>query len=281
MSSPTSRPSPSDGIIALGSRSTTPPPPCPPEPVPPGTRSTARMTTRLSSGVANVLFADSYANMPNCSPPASTFTSRHRQRTRSRREVLAGMLNRDPLGSRAIGVRCQRRRSLEAANYSPLVKHSKQKAPILTGAFCCFDGSDPAILQRGLRGRRAGKTSARWVQARQSRAAFCTSAGTARDFTRLFIVLAAAHFLLDSSVFDQLSKPLHRILNFFVVSQTQLNHERPPSWQPPKTENRKDHGPVPLSHRTSKRQRLSNRRGGSSTRINANSEAAKVYSGLV
>jgi hypothetical protein len=75
-------------------------------------------------------------------------------------------------------------------------------------------------------------TAAIAAQARQSGAAFGTAAIAARDFARLLIVLASPHLFLDSRVFHQLPKPLYRILNPLVVSQSQLNHKWPPSWQP-------------------------------------------------
>src|SRR5690349_17813312 len=44
-------------------------------------------------------------------------------------------------------------------------------------------------------------------------AAFGTAAGAAAFVARLFVKLAATHFLLDAAVFHQFSKPAHRLLN--------------------------------------------------------------------
>lgn len=51
-----------------------------------------------------------------------------------------------------------------------------------------------------------------------------TTAGAAGRITRLFIELTATHFLLDSSMLNELPKPLHCILNFLPISKTKLDH---------------------------------------------------------
>ncbi len=119
-----------------------------------------------------------------------------------------------------------------------------------------------------------GGASAVRAQASQSCAAFRSAAVAARDFTRLLVILAAAHFLLDSSVFHQLPKPLHRVLNLFVISQTQLNHERPPSLQPP------GNG-ISGSRRSPRPQPKNDLESSRNSSDFDDSEAAKVYAGLV
>ena len=112
------------------------------------------------------------------------------------------------------------------------------------------------------------------AQASQSCAAFRSAAVAARDFTRLFVILAAAHFLLDSSVFHQFPKPLHRVLNLFVISQTQLNHERPPSLQPP------GNG-ISGSRRSPRPQPKNDLESSRNSSDFEDSEGAEVYAGLV
>jgi hypothetical protein len=46
--------------------------------------------------------------------------------------------------------------------------------------------------------------------------------------TWLFEEVAFTHFLLDSSVLDELTESLDSIIHIFVVAQTQLNHQKPP-----------------------------------------------------
>jgi hypothetical protein len=41
----------------------------------------------------------------------------------------------------------------------------------------------------------------------------------------LFVVFASPHFFFDSRVLNQLSEPLHRIRNRFMLTQAQLDHK--------------------------------------------------------
>lgn len=60
----------------------------------------------------------------------------------------------------------------------------------------------------------------------QPGAAFRSATCAAGRITRLFVELAATHFLLDSSMLNELPKPLHCILNFLPISKTKLDHNR-------------------------------------------------------
>jgi hypothetical protein len=71
--------------------------------------------------------------------------------------------------------------------------------------------------------RKAGKLQSAG-QAGAAGAIFGTQAGAAADFTRLFIVLAATHFLLDAAAFNQLAETADRFLNALAVADDQLNH---------------------------------------------------------
>jgi hypothetical protein len=56
---------------------------------------------------------------------------------------------------------------------------------------------------------------------------FCTSASAAIGIARLFVVFATTHFLLDSSVLNELPKSLHCVLDLLPVSKSQLDHQTP------------------------------------------------------
>jgi hypothetical protein len=57
--------------------------------------------------------------------------------------------------------------------------------------------------------------------------AFCTATSSTIGIARLFVVFATTHFLLDSSVLDELPKSLDRVLNLLPVSKSQLDHQTP------------------------------------------------------
>ena len=57
--------------------------------------------------------------------------------------------------------------------------------------------------------------------------AFCTATSSTIGIARLFVVFPTTHFLLDSSVLDELPKSLDRVLNLLPVSKSQLDHQTP------------------------------------------------------
>jgi len=58
------------------------------------------------------------------------------------------------------------------------------------------------------------------LQAGQTGATFGPSTGAAAVVAGLFIILAATHLFLDPGVLNQLAKPLDRVANRLVFSQT-------------------------------------------------------------
>ena len=57
-------------------------------------------------------------------------------------------------------------------------------------------------------------------------ATFSSATCPAVGIARLFVEFAATHFLLDSSVLNELPKPFHCIRNFLPISKTKLDHNR-------------------------------------------------------
>ena len=57
-----------------------------------------------------------------------------------------------------------------------------------------------------------------------ARSAFGAATGTTASFAGFLVEFTTAHFLLDASVLNQLSKPLHCVIDPLVIPQPQLNH---------------------------------------------------------
>ena len=81
-----------------------------------------------------------------------------------------------------------------------------------------------ALLEGILNQRKPWLAVVETLQLRNAGPAFGPPAGAAFGVAGLFVILPAAHFLLDSRVFHQFAKPFDGVLNAFVLSQAQLNH---------------------------------------------------------
>ncbi len=112
------------------------------------------------------------------------------------------------------------RRSLHAAE--PALRGRKKIAPGVLGRRAidrgplfgagsgpsgCGGASGPALQQPG-----------------PATAALGTQPGSAAGFARLLVILATAHFLLDSTAFDELAETANRFLDRFAIPHIQLNH---------------------------------------------------------
>ena len=60
---------------------------------------------------------------------------------------------------------------------------------------------------------------------------FSAASGATALIARFFEELTLTHFALDTCVLDQLAESLHGIVYIFIVTQTQLNHKKPPEWK--------------------------------------------------
>lgn len=69
-----------------------------------------------------------------------------------------------------------------------------------------FDGNDAASADGRLDRRGA-------VEALNAGATFSAATSAALGFARLFVIFAAAHFLLDPSMLDELPEPLDRFVD--------------------------------------------------------------------
>jgi len=64
-----------------------------------------------------------------------------------------------------------------------------------------------------------------WREPQEAGSAFGSTAGSTALIARLFVILAASHLFLDTSVLNQLSEAFHGVRNRFMLSQTQFDHK--------------------------------------------------------